>query len=351
MDGKTLDCKRLLYHPSRQEVITPVRPNRLLRWDVAGEPQLVDELQLGFSWREVPQMARLPEGLAIARSDGDRSYIDLHRWDDWQVVRSIPLQHLAYEEVGLDDERCGHDVEPEIGYLGVTPDGCYLVAAEGFGDVQLLDWRRGQLAHRLRRRWTDYTGWVQFEPQMAYFLVETTDQFSQFELYRLDDLVGDGLTALGGFFGDMRCHRDRLYFSPDGTGLVHSSYHFEKQATLTYRRLSRGAIASSAANEEIQRNELPRRISQMLWERNFPYIQHDHGLYDPWQSDVAFLDEKTWVYGAGCRVAEIAVETGDVVAEYPTADVVQALVVDRWRDRILLGLRSGLGVMWRSSRS
>lgn len=119
-------------------------------------------------------------------------------------------------------------------------------------------------------------------------------------------------------------------------------YHPTRQEAITPVRPNR---LLRWDNEDVQRNELPAQLSQVLWERSFPDIQYPHSSHDPWQSDVAFLDAETLVYGAGCCVAEIAVATGAVLAEYRTADVVLGLAVDRGRRRLVVATRSGVAAI------
>ena len=49
-----MDCKALIYSATRQEVITPIYPNRLVKWSVSSLPQAIDEMTFSNTLSPVP---------------------------------------------------------------------------------------------------------------------------------------------------------------------------------------------------------------------------------------------------------------------------------------------------------
>lgn len=346
MAVRALDCKSMVYHPERQEVITPVHPNRLLRWDVSGSPQMIEEQTVPFHWQRIPQICRVGDRVAVVHPGRERSAIALRDWQTGQPLQRFELTHAPYKEQGLEDEFVGHEACSEVAGISSYPGNeptTDIIVAEVWGDLQCVSTETGTV-QRIRRRWTDYTGRVALDPFKQFLIVESTDQFTHFELYRIDDWTQDQLTYLGGFWGDVYCHRDRLMLQ--GNRLLHTFYGYkdnnrDMMAYLVCRQLDRSALAT-ATEPMTNTEELPSEFSQTVWQRPFPYIQHPHEAPHPWQSDMAILNNEIVIYGAGYRLAEVDLAEGSVLAEYETRGIVQALSIDSQRGWALVATRSGV---------
>ncbi len=343
-----VDCKSIVYHPERQEVITPVHPNRLLRWDVSGQtPRMLDDHHVLFHWQRIPPLCRVNDTLVLVEPGQTNSTLLFLDWHSWQLQQRQRLAHMPLEETNMDDLIVGHDACPEIDTLHHCPG--YLVVAENFGDVQCVPLVSPLIPSsilRLKRRWTDYTGIIAVDPHLQFLIVENTDQFIQFELYRIDDLATDQLIYLGNFWGDVRCHEDRLCLSAEGDYLLHTSYKgvgSPPQAFITCRYLDRSKLQQIPADHDFSSDkELVASFFHIVWEKPMPYIQHPHAAYHPWQSTIAFLDRQTLIYGAGSWLATIDLTSGQVLAEYPVHGIIQALALDTTHRWAIVATREGV---------
>ncbi|MEM6868320.1 MAG: hypothetical protein AAF528_08060, partial [Cyanobacteria bacterium P01_C01_bin.121] len=145
-----MDCKKLIYHPTRQEAITPIG-GRLIKWDLTDIPRIVDTFPLSFDAGKIPA-ASLIEGrdaIAIAPKNTSKNTpentsgnqaLELRRWEDGELICAIPLDHQAYDEdLSIDDEFCAHERCCAISALAASRDGRYLAALEPWGDLHLID--------------------------------------------------------------------------------------------------------------------------------------------------------------------------------------------------------------------
>ena len=356
-----INCKQLIYSPKYSAAITPVQPNYLIRWDVSTDPEQLSQQALKLTWpgysNPMPIVA-LPGGerLAVAHWSETEIYIDVLDWKTGKCQQQLVLQPQAYKEIGMDDERCGHSACSKVSTLTIAACDRYLVVTEIWGDLQFIDLQvlNGQNecesdfpaqirpeTTRLIRRWTDYSGLVVIDPQCRFVIVESTDQFNQFDWYRIDNLAADQLTYLGCFMGDVRCHEDRFDLSVCGNYLIHSYYHGTHKATVCCYRLEPSVWLTMRANEAEYGRLLP-TLAEKRWELSLGYIDYPHPEQDSWRSDVAFIDAETVLYGAGQRLARIDLASGKTLNEYEVNSRVQALAVEAEQGAVIVATSSGL---------
>ena len=80
-----IDCKKLVYHPIRQEAISPA-DNCLVKWDLATHiPRILDILPLSFGVGTIPAVALIEAADAIAvapKTTSEAQNLELRRWQN-----------------------------------------------------------------------------------------------------------------------------------------------------------------------------------------------------------------------------------------------------------------------------
>lgn len=226
-----IDCKQLIYHPIRQEAITPF-DQCLVKWSLAADtPEILDTLPLPFSLDTIPSAVLIEtmDAIAIAPpTTTEAQALELRHWQDGQLITKIPLNHQAYEEdFSKDDEFCGHQRCCALSALAVSGNGRYLAALEPWGDLHLIDLTHDlQSPHitRWQRRWDDYSSEIAFDAQFQFVIWNRIIEDESFDLFRIDNAEADRLSYFGYFDGGIRCHRGALSFSPFSDAIVHTDY-------------------------------------------------------------------------------------------------------------------------------
>lgn len=341
------NCKTLLYHPDRQEAITPVHANRLLKWDVADVPTLIAQQQVAFHWAILPQAVALPDRdqFAIAYSGRQQSYIELYRWSDLTQIERIAVPHAADAAGDEADTVSTHPRCSELSDLRVTPCGRYLAVVEGEGDIHLLHLDHRSWTRLKRREFGDYTERVIFDPALRWAVVAyvVTDIF--YDFYRIDDLAADRLTRLGEFANGVLCHREQLQFHPQANAILRTGYPW----LIDYYSFDADRLAQAAAVPFGSRSDEPPCLTRR-WTQRLPYPLHPHNQIHPWQSSLDFQGDRLWV-GAGPAIVQINPIDGAVLAEYHFADeggaIVQAIRVDAASQRVIVATDRGIqSVAW-----
>lgn len=339
-----MDCKKLIYHPTRQEAIAPVN-NRLMKWDVStNPPQIFDEFPVAFQMGTIPAIAFIEtmDAMAIAPKTTTQEHsLELRLWETWQLISTIPLDHQAYEETSIDDQFCQHSRCCAISALTLAYNSRYLVALEPFGDLHLIDLHSNwQSPHIIRwpRLVTDYSEAIAFDPQGQFFVQNTLDQDTFFEFFRIDDVETAQLSYYDQFEGGVSCYRGALTFSPFADAIVHTDY-FSRQSRLVYRHFDRLDLLSRDAAEE---NHPEPWGAIPVWEQQQPLICHPHDSHHPWQSSIAFVDEHQLIWAAGEALVLLNIKDGSIAADYHTQVVTQDIAFDGDRRRVIVATTEGI---------
>ncbi|MEM6425864.1 MAG: hypothetical protein AAF728_11990 [Cyanobacteria bacterium P01_D01_bin.128] len=345
-----MDCKKLIYHPTRQEAITPIG-SRLIKWDLTDIPRIVDTFPLSFDAGKIPAAALIEgrDAIAIAPENTHNSQtLELRRWEDGELICAIPLDHQAYDEdLSIDDEFCTHERCCALSALAASRDGRYLAALEPWSDLHLIDLTGDLQAPRImrwRRRWPDYADAIAFDPQFQFLIWNWVDQDERFEFFRIDDAAADRLAYLGHFDGGARCHRGTLAFSPFTDALVHTDYF--SQSRITYRRFDRANLMARNSLSETDSRELwDTPPATVCWHRELPLIQHPHDALNLWQTSVAFIDKQKLLWAAGEALVLLHAEDGAIAADYHAKTVIREVAFDRDRRRIIAATVDGVIVV------
>jgi hypothetical protein len=333
------NCKSLMYNGTKQEAISPVHANLLVKWDVARSPRIIAQQHVLFHWPTIPQAVLLPdlEQFAIAHTGIQQSYIDIYSWDDLSCIDRIAVPHAAYEETDDNDPFTGHDCCPTLSHLSITPCGTYLVVIESEGDVHLLHLTRKTWTRLKRRNWADYSEMVAFDRTLNLAIVEFLETDAAYEVYRIDDLSSDRMTHIGRFDKVHGCHRGQLLFNPFSEAIVRTGYRcdidyytFETERLLDAIEIDDGVSVS------------PNPYLTKRWTQRFPYIQHPHSAKHPWQSSLVFQDANTLLFAAGEAIVQINATDGAIMAEYQTSAVVNAIALDATQNRVIAATDRGL---------
>ena len=54
-----MDCKALIFNSERQEVITPIYLNQLIRWSLSSTPTVIDKIELPYVFKIIPDIVLL----------------------------------------------------------------------------------------------------------------------------------------------------------------------------------------------------------------------------------------------------------------------------------------------------
>jgi hypothetical protein len=344
----SMDCKKLIYHPARQEAIAPVN-NRLVKWDLSTHiPQMIDIVQLSRPLETIPVVTLIKsmDAIAIApKTNSEDQNLELRRWQDGQIISTIKLEHQAYEEdVSKDDEFCGHDRCCAISALTVDENGRYLAALEPGGDLHLIDLTSDLQSPRIirwRARYADYSDAIAFDPQFQFLVWNWVDQDECFKFFRIDDVEADRLAYFGGFDGGARCHHGVLTFSPFVDALVHTDYF--RQSRITYRRFDRASLLARNGLSEADSWELWNTSPATVdWYQELPLIHHPHNASNPWQTSVAFADEQQLIWAAGEALVLLNSEDGTITADYHVKTVIRDIAFDCDRRRIIVATANGI---------
>ncbi|MBD2489679.1 hypothetical protein [Aulosira sp. FACHB-615] len=331
-----MNCKTLIYDPSKQEVITftvDQKRYKLVRWDVADKAQMLSESSLE-RYTELSLLTKIPQADAIAVIQCNNIYqlpsksvnaiLEIRRWEDFSCIQEIELPECT------DIPSC----------VTITPCQQYIVVVELYTSLYLIELSSG-IIQRFAFE-TEYNYSLVFDPKMQFFINSSIDQFSYFQLHWIDDLATGKFSLRGGFWGDMRCHKDTIIFSPNEDAFIHTCYHFERKLLVTYRRFNRSQLFSDRSHWGINNHPTPTSVLDKVWEISLPYIQHQHDEENLWQSDIAFLNDQTLVLGAGKTLALLNIQDGVVKAEYQTDAIIQAIAIDTAHQRVITATRNGV---------
>ncbi len=331
-----MNCKTLIYDPSKQEAITLTvdkKLYKLVRWNVADTPQMLFESSLE-RYTEFSLLTKIPQADAIAIIQCNNIYqlpyqpvnaiLEIRRWEDFSCIQEIELPECT-------------DIP---GCVTITPCQQYIVVVESYASLYLIELQSG-IIQRFAFE-TEYNYSLVFDPKMQFFINSSIDQFSYFELHWIDDLATGQFSLRGGFWGDMRCHNDTIIFSPNEDAFIHTCYHFEHKLLVTYRRFNRSQLFSDRSHWGINNHPTPTSVLDKVWEVSLPYIEHQHDEENLWQSDIAFLNDQTLVLGAGKTLALLNIQDGVVKAEYPTDAIIQAIAIDTAHQRVITATRNGV---------
>jgi hypothetical protein len=337
------NCKSLLYHPAKQEAITPIPANLLVKWDVADSPRIITQQtvqqQVPCHWYTIPPATLLPdlERLAIACSGIHQSYIDFYSWTDLHLIDSITVPHATYQEIDDDDPFCTHDTATKLSHLSVTPCGTYLVVIEEYGDIHLLHLATKTWTRLQRRIFADYSEMIAFDRTMKFMAIEFLDTDAVYELYRIDRLETDLLTHLGRFEGVGGCHRGQLQFNPLADAIVRTGY----RCNIDYYIFDSQELADVVVPTDTPSNATTPYLTKQ-WTLSLPYLQHPHSLHHPWQSCVVFQAADRLIFGAGEAIVQIDTLEGKIVGEYHTAAIVNAIAFDATNQRVIAATTAGV---------
>jgi len=331
-----MNCKTLIYDPSKQEAITLTvdkKRYKLVRWNVADTPQMLLESSLE-RYTELSLLTKIPQANAIAIIQCNNIYqlpykpvnaiLEIRHWEDFSCIQEIELPECTNIP----------------GCVTITPCQQYIIVVESYASLYLVELQSG-IVKRFAFE-TEYNYSLVFDPKMQFFINSSIDQFSYFELHWIDDLATGKFSLRGGFWGDMRCHNDTIIFSPNEDAFIHTCYHFERKLLVTYRRFNRSQLFSDRSYWGINNNPTPTSVLYKVWEVSLPYIKHQHDEENLWQSDIAFLNDQTLVLGAGKTLALLNIQDGVVKAEYQTDAIIQAIAIDTAHQRVIAATRNGV---------
>jgi hypothetical protein len=343
-----MDCKKLIYHPARQEAITPVN-NRLVQWDLSTHPpRILNIVQLSLHLAVIPVVVLIEsmDAIAIApKTNSQDQNLELRRWQDGKLISNIRLEHQAYEEdFSKDDEFCGHNRRCAISALTVDENRRYLAALEPGGDLHLIDLTSDLQSPRIirwRARYSDYSDAIAFDPQFQFLVWNWVDQDECFKFFRIDDAEADRLAYFGDFDGGVRCHRGALTFSPFADALVHTDYF--RQSRITYRRFDRASLLARNGLSEVDSWELWNTSPATVdWHQELPLIHHPHNASNPWQTSVAFVNEQKLIWAVGEALVLLNSEDGSIAADYHVKTVIRDIAFDRDRHWIIVATINGV---------
>lgn len=330
-----MDCKALIYNSQRQEAITPIYPNQLVKWDVSQQPRVIQQLELPYQFLPIPSIALLPGGdrFAVTPFDVSKEHrTEIRRWDDWAVLERIALPPKPEEIVSLDEQSQGYLRYVKVCSLMVTPCQRYLIIMEASDDIHLLDLETNELI-RWSCRWFDYTDKIAVDFQRQFVAIISVDMDEYYYLFRIENLVKDELTSLGQFNGGIRCHKGQIRFSPDGERLVYTACSITQKIELISCRVERLVLA----RQDREKNP----PIQQEWVIDWP-IQHKHDALNPWQSDIAWLDSQTLACAVNQSIVLVRASDGHIEATYPTDATVNAIALDMTSRQIVAATKQGI---------
>ncbi|PHJ60930.1 hypothetical protein VF14_15885 [Nostoc linckia z18] len=340
-----MNCKTLIYDPSKQEAITLTvdkKLYKLVRWDVSDTAQILSESSLE-RYTELSLLTKIPQANAMVK--------DQLLWSI-AIIQCNNIYQLPYQPVNAileirrwEDFSCIQEIElPECtdipGCVTITPCQQYIIVVESYTSLYLIELSSG-IVKRFAFE-TEYNYSLVFDPKMQFFINSSIDQFSYFQLHWIDDLATGKFSLRGGFWGDMRCHNDTIIFSPNEEAFIHTCYHFKRKLLVTYRRFNRSQLFSDRSHWGINNNPTPTSVLYKVWEVSLPYIEHQHDEENLWQSDIAFLNDQTLVLGAGKTLALLNIQDGVVKAEYQIDAIIQAIAIDTAHQRVIAATRNGV---------
>lgn len=337
------NCKSLIYHPAKQEVITPIQANILVKWDVANSPRIIAQQtaqqQIPCHWQTIPPVTLLPdlERFAIACNSTHQSYIDLYNWSDLNLVDSIAVPHANYQEIDDDDPFCTHNISTIISHLNITPCGNYLIVLEQYGDIHLLHLVTKTWTRLKRRLSADYSEMIAFDRTMKFMAIEFIETDAVYELYRIDRLEADLLTHLGKFEGVSGCDRGQLQFNPLVDAIVRTGY----PCNIDYYSFDADELADVVVSTDIPLNATTPYLTKR-WTLSLPYLQHSHCDRHPWQSCVVFQAVNRLIFGAGEAIVQIDTLEGKIVGEYRTTAIVHTIAFDATNQRVIAATTEGV---------
>ncbi len=330
-----MDCKALIYNSQRQEAITPIYPNQLVKWDVSQQPRVIKQLELPYQFLPIPSIALLPgeERFTVTPFDVSREHrTEIRRWDDLAVLERIELPPKQNEIVSLNEKNQGHWRCVEVCSLMVTPCQQYLVIMEASNDIHLLELKTNKLI-RWSCRWFDYSDKIAVDFQRQFVAIISVDMDESYYLFRIEDFVKDELTNLGKFDGGIRYHQGQIRFSPDGERLAYTACNIKQKIELISCRVERSVLAI-----QDRRKNPP---VQQEWLIDWP-IQHKHDALNPWQSDIAWLDSQTLACAVNQSIALVRANDGHTEATYPTDAIVNAIALDMTSRQIVAATKQGI---------
>lgn len=337
------NCQSLIYHPVKQEAITPIQPNLLVKWDVGDFPRIVTQQtaqqQVPDRWQTIPLLVLLPnlDRFAIANNGTNQSYIDFYNWTDLNLVDSIAVPHSDYQEIDDNDPFCTHQRTTTLSHLSITSCGTYLVVLEQYGDIHLLDLNRKTWTCLKRRLLADYSEMVTFDRTMQFMAMEFLDMDRCYEFYRIDSLTTDRMTYLGRFWGNGRCHRGQLLFNVLANAIVQTSDRCE----INYYTFNADELRGIAMATDNPLNATTPYLTKR-WTLSLPYIQHPHSVNQPWRSSMVFQDVDRLIFGAGQAIVQIDTLEGNLIGEYRTTAIVNEIAFDATNQRIIAATRTGV---------
>ncbi|ABA23611.1 hypothetical protein Ava_4006 [Trichormus variabilis ATCC 29413] len=372
-----MDCKALIYNGVRKQAITPIYshssakwdmgkqailhrrhfvnapikyPHSLVKWDISQEPRIIEQIELpyGFKSVPVPSIVLLPDGerFAVTPSEVRLDFgIKILCWDDFSVVQTVEVPHAPYVETSEEDECYGHGKCTHISWLGVTPCQRYLMIAEAWGDIYLVNLESGEQIRWLRR-WRDYNAAFAIDPQMQFLIVNSVDMDESHQFYRIDSILEGKLTYLGEYSGGARCHLGGLSFSPDGQRLVYTAYRSPGVDLLSFR-LERSILSTlSPQTQELldQDWDKSEQYRAKMWGQFFR-LYHDHDGLNPWQSNIVWLDNNRLLCGVGQILAVLSAQTGEIIKTYDVDAVVNTLVFDYTSSQAIVATKQGIKVV------
>ncbi|AKG24328.1 hypothetical protein [Calothrix sp. 336/3] len=332
-----MDCKALIYQIGKQQVIAPIYPNYLVKWDISQEPRIIQQIELPYKFEPVPSIVLLPDGerFAVTPSEVTPEFgIEIRHWDDLSVLQTVQLPHAPYGETSLEDEYHGHQKCTHISWLGVTPCQRYLLIAEGWGDMYLVNLETGEQVRWLCR-WRDYNAGFAMDAQMQFLIINSVDMDEFHHVFRIGDMLRGELSYLGEFAGGARCHRGGLGFSPDGESLAYSFYIYNR-VELACLQVDRQFLASL--------NDFVEQPLETKWQQPW-MLHHGHDSFNPWQSEIVWLDNQRLVFGVGKTLALVQAETGEVEATYNLDAVMNGMKFDPISGKMIVATKEGIGVV------
>lgn len=343
-----MDCKALIYDGVRKQAISPIYPHSLVKWDISQQPRIIEQIELPYDFESVPSIVLLPDGerFAVAPSEVTPEFgIEIRRWDDLSVLQRVDLPHAPYQENSEEDEYYGHSKCTHISWLGLTPCQGYLLVAEGWGDIYLVNLESGEQIRWLCR-WRDYNAAFAIDPQMQFLIVNSVDMDESHQFYRIDSMLEDKLTYLGEYSGGVRCHRGGLSFSPDGQRLAYTAYRYQGVDLLSFR-LERSILSTLSPQTQEPLDQDWDKSSQYrtkMWGQFFR-LYHDHDGLNPWQSDIVWLDNNRLLCGVGQILAVLSAQTGEIIKTYDVDAVVNTLVFDYTSSQAIVATKQGIKVV------
>jgi hypothetical protein len=331
------NSKILVYDSAKQEAIAYTRQshrNSLVRWAVASEPEILAEYELGRAVHS-SLVGWVPKENAIAivqfnsiwqnQEQPLNAVLELRSWEDFAYIRQIPLPSCIVPPV----------------HLTITPCHRYAIIGGLYDYLHLVDLQEN-IVRQLGFQNSECPTTLVFDPQMQFFLNTATDEFSRWELHRIDDLKKGQFTRLGEFGGDIRCYYDRMIFSPDTKAFAHTWLRHGITNVVTYRTLQRSGLEQHQATNCRRLDQLDPPIVSVLWEIQLPSTQHIYDNTYPCHGDVAFLDNQTLVFSLGKALALLDTATGVVRADYQLATDVESIVIDQTHQRVIAATRDGV---------